>query len=425
MKKMIFGFVVITVSQVFAVPSAANVLVHQRWPWSTKVDIDFSLDASADVEVTATWNQCSGPRDLTAEVVGQTMALQAGTHHLEWDPVAAGITTELPGFTVTVRAIDAMTDRKYLVLDLYDNTFEYLSDVPAGGWTDEYKWKKMAFRRIPAGTMTVGVDAADFERLGITADWYKSRTAQNTITISHDFYLAIYEIHAMQYWQVQNGVNPSPAFSSYESRTDLHYAQGSTGRLMNDTLRTTSTANTSEIDGTISWPSTGFRVKSDSWFGNLRAKYGNRFCCDFPTMAQWRYACRGAAGAANVDSPWYSLSHAEFLTMTDDQVKSKIDEIAKWNNNSANAEVGQKVANALGLYDMIGNVKESVLDFYSNNPLSGTDPVGPASGSNRAQCGGRLGVVNMIEASSESVDNTPATLTGARVAIQLYDFTGK
>lgn len=422
MKKILFGCAAIVASQIFAAPSVENVLVHQRWPWSTKVDIDFTLDANADVEITATWNQCPAPRDLTGEVVGQTMALPAGSHHLEWDPVAAGITSELIGFTVNVKAIDGLVERKYLVVDLYDNTYEYLSEIPAGGWTDEYKWKKMAFRRIPAGTMDLGVDASDFERLGMTEDWMKTRNQKHKVTISHDFYLGIYEVHAMQYWQINAGVN-AQTFTSYASRSDLHYAQGSISTCIDEYMRTKSTVDKT-VDASISWPASGFAVKSDSWFGNLRAKYGNKFRFDFPTLAQWQYACRGGEGAANSDSIWYCVSHAEFLSMTDAQVAAKLDEIAKWNNNANNAEVGQKVANALGLYDMLGNVKESALDFYSNNAYGGTDPVGPTSGSRRVQCGGTISMSRIVDVSTECIANDTATI-GGRVAIQLYDFTGK
>ena len=89
-----------------------------------------------------------------------------------------------------------------------------------------------------------------------------------------------------------------------------------------------------------------------------------------PTEAQWEYACRaGTTGdyAGNLDSMgWYG-------------------------DNSGNTThaVGQKQANAWGLYDMHGNVWEWCRDWYGAYP-GGTaaDPSGAASGSDRVFRGG-------------------------------------
>jgi hypothetical protein len=54
-------------------------------------------------------------------------------------------------------------------------------------------------------------------------------------------------------------------------------------------------------------------------------------------------------------------------------------------------EVGQKRANAFGLYDMLGNVWEWVNDWYDQNYYQNSpsqDPTGPASGQKRVLHGG-------------------------------------
>ena len=95
-----------------------------------------------------------------------------------------------------------------------------------------------------------------------------------------------------------------------------------------------------------------------------------------PTEAEWEYAARGGANST------YSYIYSGGNTLND----------IAWNGyNSSNQThtIGSKQANALGLYDMSGNVWEWCNDWYGNySSTAVTNPLGANLGSNRVLRGG-------------------------------------
>ncbi len=92
-----------------------------------------------------------------------------------------------------------------------------------------------------------------------------------------------------------------------------------------------------------------------------------------PTEAQWEYACR-----AGTQTHYYSGN-----------LESDLDAVAWYSANSGGQThpVGEKKANAFGLYDMHGNVCQWCQDWYSSDDDRGSltrDPQGPATGTVRA-----------------------------------------
>ena len=106
----------------------------------------------------------------------------------------------------------------------------------------------------------------------------------------------------------------------------------------------------------------------------LSQKTGRAFT--LPTEAQWEYAARG--GHRRPSQTKYAGSN----TLSD---------VAWYNDNSSRSThpVKGKQPNALGLYDMSGNVWEWCLDWYGGySSASQTNPSGPASGRSRVLRGG-------------------------------------
>ena len=99
------------------------------------------------------------------------------------------------------------------------------------------------------------------------------------------------------------------------------------------------------------------------------------YLCRLPNEAEWEYACR-----SGTQTYYYSGD-------TEDDLKR-----VAWydaNSNNTTHPVGQKEANAFGLYDMHGNVWQWCQDWYTDylpNPI--TDPQGPAEGAYRVLRGG-------------------------------------
>jgi len=181
---------------------------------------------------------------------------------------------------------------------------------------------------VPAGTFMI-VDTGLPER------------PKHEVTITRPFYLGKYEVTQEQ-WEAVMGENPSD-----------------------------NTAPKNPV-GNVSWDDCqAFLAKLNEQSGDPRRP----FC--LPTEAQWEYACR--------------VGSATKYSFGDDD--TALGEHAWCADNSGGVPhpVGEKLPNAWGLHDMLGNVWEWCADWYEYDYCEVgllEDPTGPPSGTARLYRGG-------------------------------------
>ncbi len=132
-----------------------------------------------------------------------------------------------------------------------------------------------------------------------------------------------------------------------------------------------------------------------------------------PTEAEWEYAAR--AGTTTAYWIGSNVGHnGEPVCDAGNPFGIGLPDIAwyGYNSGSKSQPVAQKLPNHWGLYDVHGNVSEWVNDWYSTTYYSMceqgcSDPVGPSTGSSRANRGGNLSSGAGLLRSAFRHGNTP------------------
>ncbi len=199
----------------------------------------------------------------------------------------------------------------------------------------------MKLKLIPAGTFTMG---SPIEEDGADED-----EKEHQVTISKSYYLGAFEVTQGQYEQVMGG-NPSHFQKRVIKKRD---------------------SSMYPVEQ-VSWEDA---VKFCERLSELPEEKKAGRVYRLPTEAEWEYACRAGSKTAFTfgNNPSGLGAYAWFNGNSDGQTHP----------------VGEKKANAWGLYDMHGNVWEWCSDWYGPDAKSAVvDPVGPRGGAFRVLRGG-------------------------------------
>ena len=350
-KKLITVGLAVTVAMLQWVANAeikvSDVEVFSGYPWK-EVVIGYTITGTS-----------SEPRALALEVTDKDtgkkyegvfaslslahgLDVSEGRHVSKWLICTDNNSFKSKNAVFTLRIVSSRN--LYCVIDLaggkdavqYPVWYFYRDDMES--WVEVYKTTRIALRRVPPCV-------------------FKMQGAKN-VTLTKNYFIGVFEITQKQYELVtgekaQNGMRPA-------ARTDV-----------------SSSLNPKSVWDAFrggDWPNGNRLPASNSFVGKLRLKTGLNF--DLPTEAQWECACR-----AGTTTKW---------SFGDSSDKSQVKAHMWYYGNCFDYpfepyphDVGTRLPNPWGLYDMHGNAWEFCLD-YIGSVNGGTDPEGPSSPSGSA-----------------------------------------
>lgn len=365
---------------------------------SRRVTIEYTLaNAPAVVTLDVLTNGVSIGGANVNHVSGDCNRLVAdsGTHTIYWQADKSWPGWKLDDGSVMPEVTAWATARPpdYMVVDLNDGSVSYYPAVeflPDGGLAnDAYKTERLVMRKIPAA-------GCDFRMGSLATDnGYQSNQPIMWVSFTEDFYLGVYEVTQAQLLKA-TGANPS--------RWSLHELSP---------LRPAEYMKRDELRGANlghGWPNrndyqAAHAVDANSYIWSFRRIVGDAILFDLPTEAQWLFACRAGTyapfncGYVGPNARYQADLVARYVDGVNNTYNGNLSNTSNIGTEMGTTVVGSLRPNAFGLYDMIGNVWEYVLDRYSASYTAGeadyvtVDPTGPstvlADGANGATiCGG-------------------------------------
>ena len=409
MKSIIYcaGFVLGASAAFAAVPSISNVVVTQpRTDRSCKVHVTYALtgaDAIVTADVKTNGVSIAGRFASMAGDVNCKVSAGEGVRRFSWD-VRGDWPDQKLDITVSLKAWLPGAAPDYMVIDLDGGDRRFYAsadDVPLTVTNSVYKRDKLVMRRIPAAGVTwrmgqpIGGERCDGNAGNAKEASLRDNETAHFVAFADDFYIGIFEVTQQQYRKI-TGASPS-TMKTGTGRDDVTGFPVET--VSYDALRGIA------ADSFLGWPQTGHVLGEGAKLQAFRDRLGLN-SIDLPTEAQWEFACRaGTTSALN--------SGEECGDAIQNHVDGRLDKLGWYVGNAkpnesrpevlyeGPREVGLKLPNAWGLYDMHGNVHEWCLDWLSlGDAYRATfaadwaaggvtvDPKGATSGTHRVMRGG-------------------------------------
>ena len=362
-------------SAALAGPKVTNVRMVQDQT-SGKVTISYHLDKPAVVTVDVVTNALQGagasigPVNLLDMTGDAFRRVDAGDRTIVWKPSksaigAAGFVSDGASVRARVTAWSTNCPPDYLVVDLtsqaadkYANARFYPSaDYLLGGLTNAaaYRESKLVLKKVPAAGVEWRMGSPSFALNRSSGDYAR------TVVLSRDYYIGVFE---MTRQQCINGCGYMSTADRDKYATLDEWKGAPVPSLSWASLRGASDGRTTSAAPTVG-----------SYLGKLRSKTGG-IAFDLPTSAQWEFACRGGTATATPNGDYlnFTFCYANGTSgPASAETKAKLNEIAWTIYNGTNVVNGAKVLvthpvgrlrpNAFGLYDMLGNAHELVIDY--------------------------------------------------------------
>ena len=318
-----------TVAQAITI---TGVSAHQRWPWNNLIDIDFNIGGAAagdtfKIDVKATY--ANGSQTLIAKRFVTDPVVKGGDNRITWD-----IGLDCPNLkandlrvAVTATPFTNGTDGAWMIIDLsggknatsYPVRYTTTPPVHSVNAEDACKMTEMWLKRIKGGSFM-------FCKGDVDPGYFK-------VNLTKDYYMGVFECTQQQWAQV-TGAWPS-SFSNTAYRAS----------------RPVENLSLQGVFGHFTWPKNQTPYSS-SFVGKMRARTGlSTF--NLPTDAQWEWASR--CGYAYARNPAYKDAEINF-----NQNEVGMDYMSGFDKGTKS--VGTYASNPWGLYDILGNVFEVILD---------------------------------------------------------------
>ena len=346
MKKLMMIAAACSALAASAAITITDVTARQRWPWNGLVDIDFTISGAAageafaiDIDATA----ASGATQLSAKTYATEPVGGSGDNRVVWNLAADYPEFRANDLRISVTATPISDSAAiYMVIDLSGGSsatawpVRYTLTPPAhvkGASGEPCQTTELWLRRVCAKGRTFRINSYDVNNSGV---W-----AQQT----NDFYMAIFETTQQQWYQMTGNWPSKFNNEKYRGSRPLDWF------VPNDLLG-------------ANWNSPDDREPTEtSVLKKMRDRTGLA-TISLPTEAQWQYAVAGGPMTSETTAYGPLADIARHAANNGGWTSSGSSATYDFDATVGTAYVGTYEPNSLGLYDMLGNVTEYMLDPF-------------------------------------------------------------